>query len=128
MYYCLQKLWIFSRGHATLEFAVSVGPSVHPFVHHICDFQGFPLLPTRPRLRGSVYGLVFLLVERRKKILWCMKDIVEDKREREREKIYMRKHINKVNYTLINQTAQINYDVFLIQDFFFLACFSLSRE
>ena len=40
----------FSRGHATLELAVSVG--------YIFDFRGFPLLPTRPRLRGSVYGLV----------------------------------------------------------------------
>ena len=38
---------LFSRGHATQELAVSVGPS------------HFSLLPTRPRLRGSVYGLVF---------------------------------------------------------------------
>ena len=45
---------IFSRGHATLEAAMSVGRSVR----NIFDFRGFPLLPTRPRLRGSVYGLV----------------------------------------------------------------------
>ena len=46
----------FGRGHTTLELAVSVGRLVCWSVTFL--IRGFPLLPTRPRLRGSVYGLV----------------------------------------------------------------------
>ena len=58
---------IFSRGHATLHLAVSVGrsvgPSVRPSVRHIFDFRAIfalLLLPNRPRLDCRVSGLVLL--------------------------------------------------------------------
>ena len=54
----------FSRGLATLELAMLVGSSVRPSVRNknkIWAFFAIPLLPTHPRLRGSVYGLVFFL-------------------------------------------------------------------
>ena len=53
--WCTHKWWPkrVDNVHAkALELAMSVGRFVTFF------FQGFPLLPTRPRLRGSVYGLV----------------------------------------------------------------------
>ena len=45
---------VFSRGLATLDLAVSVGPSVGPSVTktNYERFFAFPPLPTRPRLRG----------------------------------------------------------------------------
>ena len=56
----------FSRGHATHEAALSVGWSVRPSVGNQNKMRAFffaiPLLPTRPRLRGSVYGLVFFAI------------------------------------------------------------------
>ena len=57
---------LFSRGHATLHLAVSVGPSVgpsvRPSVRHISEFRpilAVLLLPNRPRLDCRVSGLVF---------------------------------------------------------------------
>ena len=57
---------IFSRGHATLHLAVSVGRSVgrsvRPSVRHIFEFRAFLallLLPNRPRLDCRVSGIVF---------------------------------------------------------------------
>ena len=52
---------IFSRGHTTLELAVSVGTSVGRYVGKIFDSQvvfALPLLPNRPRLDCRVSGLV----------------------------------------------------------------------
>ena len=48
---------VFSRGLATLDLAVSVGPSVTKTNYE--RFFAFPPLPTRPRLRGCVFGLVY---------------------------------------------------------------------
>ena len=51
----------FSRGHATLHLAMSVGMSVVPSVRHILEFQAvfaLLLLPNRPRLDCRVSGLV----------------------------------------------------------------------
>ena len=74
---------VFSRGHATLELAMSVDRSVGQLVRrsvtsHFC----FPLLPTRPRLKGSVYGLVNpLLLEsmnfREAKILFFLRLLIK---------------------------------------------------
>ena len=53
---------VFSRGHATLRLAVSVGPSVRPSVRHISELRAvfaLLLLPNRPRLDCRVSGLVF---------------------------------------------------------------------
>ena len=57
----------FSRGHATLELAVSVDRSVRrsvrPSVRHIFEFRAvfaLQLLPNRPRLDCRVSGLVTL--------------------------------------------------------------------
>ena len=59
---------VFSRGHATLRLAVSVGMSVGrsvgPSVRHIFEFRAvfaLLLLPNRPRLDCRVSGLVILL-------------------------------------------------------------------
>ena len=56
---------VFSRGHATLHLAVSVGQSVGrsvcPSVRHIFEFRAvfaLLLLPNRPRLDCRVSGLV----------------------------------------------------------------------
>ena len=51
---------IFSRGHATLELAVSVGRSVRQIFDSRVVFA-LPLLPNRPRLDCRVSGLVFNL-------------------------------------------------------------------
>ena len=56
-------LVIFSRGHATLHLAVSVGMSVGPSVRHISEFQvvfALLLLPNHPRLDCRVSGLVYV--------------------------------------------------------------------
>ena len=60
------SLFLFSRGHATLHLAVSVGrsvrPSVRPSVGHNSKLRAvfaLPLLPNRPRLDCRVSGLVF---------------------------------------------------------------------
>ena len=53
---------IFSRGHATLHLAVSVGPSVRRSVRYIFEFRAVftsLLLPNRPRLDFRVSGLVY---------------------------------------------------------------------
>ena len=53
--------FLFSRGHAILHLAVSVGRSVRPSVRHIFDFRAvfaLLLLPNRPRLDCRVSGLV----------------------------------------------------------------------
>ena len=47
----------FSRGHATLELAVSVGRSVRQIFDSRVVFA-LPLLPNRPRLDCRVSGLV----------------------------------------------------------------------
>ena len=54
-------LRVFSRGHATLHLAMSVGPSVRRSVRHISELRAvFALLPlpNRPRLSCRVSGLV----------------------------------------------------------------------
>ena len=58
---------MFSRGHATLHLAVSVGRSVDrsvgPSVRHIFEFRAvfaLLLLPKHPRLDCRVSGLVYL--------------------------------------------------------------------
>ena len=54
---------IFSRGHATVHLAVSVGPSVRRSVRYIFEFRAVftsLLLPNRPRLDFRVSGLVYL--------------------------------------------------------------------
>ena len=56
---------VFSRGHATLHLAVSVGPSVRPSVVHISKLRSvfaLLLLPYRPRLDCRVSGLVITAV------------------------------------------------------------------
>ena len=53
--------FFFSRGHATLHLAASVGTSVRPYVGHIFEFRAvvaLQLLPNRPRLDCRVSGLV----------------------------------------------------------------------
>ena len=53
---------LFSRGHATLHLAVSVGQYVRTSVGHIFEFQAvfaLQLLSNRPRLDCRVSGLVF---------------------------------------------------------------------
>ena len=60
---------IFSRGHATLHLAVSVGRSVRPSVGHISKLRAVfavLLLPNRPRLDCRVSGLVLLNYLRQK--------------------------------------------------------------
>ena len=59
------RVWVFSRGHATLHLAVLdgwlVGWSVHPSVRHIFEFQatfGLLLLPNCPQLDFRVSSLV----------------------------------------------------------------------
>ena len=55
------SIYLFSRGHATLHLAVSVGPSVGPSVGHIFEFRAvfaLLLLSNRPRLDCRVSGLV----------------------------------------------------------------------
>ena len=47
----------FSRGHATLHLAVSVGPLVRN-VFELQAFFALPLLPNRSRLSRRVFGLV----------------------------------------------------------------------
>ena len=57
----LDITFFFSRGHATLELAVSVGRSVGRSVGQIFDSRvvfALPLLPNRPRLDCRVSGLV----------------------------------------------------------------------
>ena len=52
---------IFSRGHATLHLAVSVGTSVRRYVRHVFELRAvfaLPLLPNSPRLDCRVSGLV----------------------------------------------------------------------
>ena len=65
-FFLLLNRLIFSRGHATLHLAVSVGRSVGryvvPSVHHIFEFWAvfvLLLLPNRPRLECRVSGLGF---------------------------------------------------------------------
>ena len=56
-----KKCRVFSRGHATLELAVSVSRSVGRSVGQIFDLRvvfALPLLPNRPRLDCRVSGLV----------------------------------------------------------------------
>ena len=60
---CLSVRAVFSRGHATLQLAVSVGPSVRRSVGHIVEFRAVSallLLPNRPRLDCCVSGLVHI--------------------------------------------------------------------
>ena len=61
----VSPLSVFSRGHATLHLAVSVGPSVRPsqiFLKLRLIFE-LPLLPNRPRLDCRVSGLVILFAD-----------------------------------------------------------------
>ena len=56
---------LFSRGHATLHLAVSVGRSVGRSVRHIFEFRAvfaLLLLPNRPRLDCRVSGLVYAII------------------------------------------------------------------
>ena len=60
---------MFSRGHATLHLAVSVGryvgPYVGPSVRLIFEFRAvfaLLLLPNRPRMDCPVSGLVYMVI------------------------------------------------------------------
>ena len=58
----LNPYLLFSRVHATLHLALSVGRSVRPSVRHIFEFRAFfalLLLPNRPWLYCCVSGLVY---------------------------------------------------------------------